>query len=116
MNEPGIQTSLLRPLHQGVQISAEVNGLVLDIYLVVAAVDFDQIPAIVPAERFEQEGQIHIASLGLEDEPVEDEMESILANMDSGDTVLFFCADTQAYNVALDFVNYSGDRQFLPVS
>ncbi len=116
MNETGIQTSLVRPLHQGVQISAEVNGLVLDIYLVVAAVDFDQIPAIVPAERFEQEGQIHIASLGLEDEPVEDEMESILGNMDSGDTVLFFCADTQSYNVALDFVNYSGDRQFLPVS
>lgn len=116
MNEPGIQTSLVRALHQGVQITAEVNGLVLDIYLIVAAVDFDQIPEIVPQDRFEQEGQIHIASLGLEDEPVEDEMESILANMDSEDTVLFFCANSDAYHQALDFIGYTGDREFLPVS
>ncbi len=116
MNQPGIQTSLVRALHQGVQITAEVNDLMLDIYLVVAAVDFDQIPEIVPQDRFEQDGQIHIASLGLEDEPVEDEMEAILANMDSGDTVLFFCANSDAYHQALDFVSYTGDREFLPVS
>lgn len=43
-------------------------------------------------------------------------MESILANMDSDDTVLFFCADADAYETALDFINYTGDRSFLPIS
>lgn len=116
MGEPGIETSPVRAIHNGIQVLTQVNGLALDIYLLVADVDFDRIPEIVPPERFEQDGQIHIASLGLEDEPIEDEMESILANMDSGDTVLFFCADIEAYHIALDFINYAGDRQFLHVS
>ena len=114
--EPGIQTSLTRPIHNGIEVLAQVNGLALDIYLIVEDVDFDRIPDILPKTRFEQDGQIHVSSLGLEDEPIEDEMESILANMDSDDTVLFFCADTEAFNIALDFINYAGDRAFLPVS
>lgn len=116
MGDPGIHTSLVRAIQNGVQVTTLVNELELDIYLIVAQVDFDRIPAIVPSDRFEQEGQIHIATLGLEDERVEDEMESILANMDSGDTVLFFCSDIDACHVALDFINYTGDREFLPVS
>lgn len=89
MGDPGIQTSLVRAIHNGIQVLAQVNGLALDIYLIVQDVDFDRIPDILPKARFEQDGQIHVSSLGLEDEPVEDEMESILANMDSDDTVLF---------------------------
>ena len=116
MGEPGIHTSLVRAVPQGVQLLAQVNDLELDIYLLVAEVDFDRIPDILPEKRFEQEGQIHVSSLGLDDEPVQDEMESILANMDTEDTVLFFCADADAYHTALDFINYGGDRQFLPVS
>ncbi|WP_081489268.1 hypothetical protein [Advenella kashmirensis] len=114
--DPGIQTSLVRAIHNGIQVLAQVNGLALDIYLIVEDVDFDRIPDILPNARFEQDGQIHVSSLGLEDEPVEDEMESILANMDSDDTVLFFCADADAYETALDFINYTGDRSFLPIS
>ncbi|HLU01541.1 MAG TPA: hypothetical protein VKZ94_02190 [Advenella sp.] len=94
----------------------QVNGLTMDIYLIVEDVDFDRIPDILPKARFEQDGQIHVSSLGLENEAVEDEMESILANMDSDDTVLFFCADAHAYNTALDFINYTGERSFLPIS
>ncbi|WP_153045690.1 hypothetical protein [Advenella sp. S44] len=116
MGEPGIHTSLVRAIPQGVQLLTQINDLMLDIYLLVADVDFDRIPDILPEKRFQQEGQIHVSSLGLEDEPVEDEMESILANMDSEDTVLFFCADEQAYHIALDFINYDGERAFRPVS
>ncbi len=116
MGEPGIHTSLVRAMPQGVQLLAQVNDLMLDIYLLVADVDFDRIPDILPEKRFQQDGQIHVSSLGLESEPVEDEMESILANMDSEDTVLFFCANEQTYHAALDFINYGGDRAFLPIS
>ena len=114
--EPGIQTSLVRAVHNGIQVLVQVNGLTMDIYLIVEDVDFDRIPDILPKARFEQDGQIHVSSLGLENEAVEDEMESILANMDSDDTVLFFCADAHAYNTALDFINYTGERSFLPIS
>src|SRR5690606_16438596 len=114
--EPGIQTSLVRAIHNGIQVLVQVNGLTMDIYLIVEDVDFDRIPDILPKARFEQDGQIHVSSLGFENEAVEDEMESILANMDSDDTVLFFCADAHAYNTALDFINYTGERSFLPIS
>ena len=116
MGDPAIQSGLLRALHNGLELTCQANDLELNIYLLVAPADFDLIPQIVPEARFEQDGQIHVASLGDNDEAVEDEMESVLSNMDSGDTVLFFCGSDEAYHIALDFINYAGERQFQSTS
>ena len=74
MEEPEIQTSLVRAIPHGIQVQTLVNGLTLDIYLIVAEADFDQIPEILPKARFEEEGQIHVSSLGQDEEPAEEEI------------------------------------------
>ncbi len=107
-----LQSTLIRPLEHGIEIQCEVENLSLNIYFILGETDFDEITTLVPEERFEQGNDIHVASLD-ESLDIEDEMESVLVNMQSEDTVIFFCSDENSFHLGLDFLNYQDSRSFI---
>lgn len=107
-----MQSTLIRPLEHGIEIQCEVENLSLNIYFILGETDFDEITLLVPEERFKQGNDIHVASIN-ETQDIPDEMESVLVNMQSEDTVIFFCSDENSYQTGLDFLNYQDSRSFI---
>lgn len=107
-----LQSTLIRPLEHGIEIQCEVENLSLNVYFILGETDFEEITTLVPKERFEQGNDIHVASLD-ESQDIEDEMESVLVNMQSEDTVIFFCSDKNSFHTGLDFLNYHDSRAFI---
>ncbi|NLY63376.1 MAG: hypothetical protein GX070_00220 [Alcaligenaceae bacterium] len=107
-----LQSTLIRSLEHGIEIQCDVENLSLNIYFILGDTDFEEITRFIPASRFEQGNDIHVGSLN-ESQDLEDEIESILANMNTEDTVVFFCADENSYHTGLDFLNYQGSRDFI---
>lgn len=91
---------------EGFEIITLVNGLRLYIGFLLGDNDFDLLPSIIPAERFQDGSDIHVGELLSDTLSVADELESILANMNDSDTVIFFCANESLIKEALLFLNF----------
>lgn len=100
-----IQSQLARELEYGLELLTEVNNLSLSICFVWAEVNFELLPEIVPSSRFDEGFQVHVGELRIGMD-IADEMESILVNMQDGDTVVFFCDGAQSIIDGMAFVNY----------
>ncbi len=91
---------------EGFEIITQVNGLSLYIGFVLGHNNFDLLPSIIPAERFQDGSDIHVGELRSDTLSVADELESILANMNDNDTVIFFCENETLIKEALLFLNF----------
>lgn len=96
--------------HLGFEVVTDVNGLRLFICFYLGKTDFDIIPSILPPDRFDNDTNIHIGEL-TNNSDITEELESILANMDNGDTVVFFCATQESIQSALAFLNFPVDAE-----
>lgn len=96
--------------HLGFEVQTQVNGLHLFICFYIGRTDFDIIPIILPQERFNEDAaDIHIGELTAATH-IEEEMESILSNMNDGDTVVLFCQSEAEIKSALAFLNFAVDE------
>lgn len=91
---------------EGFEITTQVNGLSLYIGFLLGENNFDILPNIIPAERFQDGSDIHVGELHSLTISVTDEVESILANMNEGDTAIFFCENESLIKEALLFLNF----------
>lgn len=96
---------------EGFEISTLVNGLRLYIGFVLGENNFELLPAMIPAERFQDGSDIHVGELLSDTLSIADELESILANMNDNDTVIFFCENEAVIKEALGFLNFPVDDE-----
>lgn len=101
-------TRISRQFDAGLEVCTHVNGLYLYVCFYLSEVNVDALPSIMPEERFQDDRTIHVGELN-NDSIITTEIESILANMNSNDTALFFCADQQTILKALSFLNFHGE-------
>ena len=101
-----LHSEIYRQFDGGLEIQTNVNDLTLFVCFYLSETDFDILPHIIPEERFQTGHHIHVGELNALID-VADEMESILANMDDGDTVVFFCEDENTVVDGLAFINAS---------
>ncbi|ETD68714.1 hypothetical protein V757_09965 [Pelistega indica] len=101
-----LHSEINRQFEGGLEIKTEVNNLTLFVCFYLSETDFDALPHIIPEERFQTGHNVHVGELNAQID-VADEMESILANMDDGDTVVFFCEDEDNIVDGLTFINAS---------
>ncbi|MDY3330524.1 MAG: hypothetical protein SOX43_01035 [Pelistega sp.] len=91
---------------EGFEIITSVNGLNLFIGFLLGENNFDLLPTVIPAERFQDGSDIHVGELHSDILSITDELEAILANMNDGDTVIFFCENQDLIKEALLFLNF----------
>lgn len=91
---------------EGFEIKVLVNGLRLYIGFVLGDNNFELLPTIIPTERFQNGSDIHVSELLSNTLNVANELESILANMNDSDTVIFFCENETLIKEALLFLDF----------
>ncbi|NOL50323.1 hypothetical protein [Pelistega europaea] len=113
MTEPTFKTTFSRHLddgYLGFEVQTQVNDLQLFVCFYIGHTNFELIPSILPSERFDEgAADIHIGELNTTTD-VQEELESILSNMNNGDTAVFFCNSEQEIKSALDFLNFAVDE------
>jgi hypothetical protein len=84
----------------GVALDVTMAGFEFTAYLAVSEPDVNRASDIVPAERFEQDGDVHVAAIASPDD-ASSQAQDIVSNMNPGDCVVFLCADTPSYQAML---------------
>ncbi|WP_159990857.1 hypothetical protein [Pelistega ratti] len=107
--QDALETSFEREFDHGFEVKTIVNQMTLYVSFYLGNTDFDCLPAIIPASRFEEGFNVHVGQLNQQTPDIADEMESILANMDDNDTVVFFCESEAEIAEGLTFLNFSSN-------
>lgn len=84
----------------GLVLDVTMGGFAFTAYLAVSEPDIDRASDIVPAARFEQDGDVHVAAIASAHD-AEEQAQDIVSNMNSGDCAVFLCADTSSYQAML---------------
>jgi hypothetical protein len=87
-------------LEQGLELDVQAEDFRFLAYLAVCAPDVDRVSELVPPERFEQDGDVHVAAIGAAEDAAA-QIEEVAFNMSPGDSVVFLCKDARAYDAAL---------------
>ncbi|HEY0296499.1 MAG TPA: hypothetical protein VGC69_14320 [Bordetella sp.] len=103
-----ILSSRLATLENGMSLSTTIDGESLTVYAVLGEPDFEIIPRIVPVALVEAGAEIHAAVVDGVDQ-AQDQIDEVLDNVNPGDAVVFFCADENCYNAALDLLGLPVD-------
>ena len=92
---------ILRALDQGVVLDVTIEELTCSAYVVISPPDLELVAQIVPASQFEQEGEVHVTAVESADQ-ARQQVEDLAFNMNIGDTAVFLCQDTAAYEATLE--------------
>jgi hypothetical protein len=87
-----IQSQIIETLEQGVVLDVTIEELVFKVYAIISEPDIERVADFVPAEQFEQAGDVHVTSVGLPEE-AEQQFEDLAFNMNIGDALVFLCQD-----------------------
>jgi len=100
-----IESQHRQDLTDGVVLDITAGELQVQAYLVIAEPDLEQVPRIVPADRFEQGISVHVGSIDTFSD-ITEQVIQILENMQPGDIVVYLCADLPAYAQALQVLGW----------
>ena len=95
------QSTLASSLDQGVVLNVQIEDLQFKAYVVISEPDINLVADIVPAEQFEQDGDVHVAAISYPDES-RTQIQDVTFNMNLGDAVVFLCANEQTYQRTLE--------------
>nr|WP_202109345.1 hypothetical protein [Bordetella sp. 15P40C-2] len=87
----------------GVALATTLDGERIDSYVIAGVSDLEAIAEIVPAEKVQAGADIH-ATMVDDIETAQEQVDQVLENVNPGDVAVFFCADEDAYNAALDLL------------
>lgn len=100
------------------QLSLELeNGLVLNVsmqelkftaYLVIGAMDLEQVGDIVPYDEYIKYNNLHVASIDHPQDTAQ-QLEDVSFNMDMNDGLVLFCADQASYFEAMQQLGYENN-------
>lgn len=91
---------LIATLPEGAVLSVHIDNCPIHVYVVVSEPNIDRVADIVPQERFEADGDIHVMAVG-KPEDASAMIEDVSQNINSDDTVVFLCFDTETKNEVL---------------
>jgi hypothetical protein len=95
-------------LENGLCLATTLDGASLTIYVMLGEPDLEAIPAIVPRALVEEGASIHAAAI--DDAPqAQEQIDSVLENVDPGDVIVFFCPDHDCWGAALDLLGLPVD-------
>lgn len=97
---------IIQALEQGVLLDVTIEELTCTAYVVVSPPDLERVAQIVPAARFEQDGDVHVTAVDSA-EQARQQVEDLAFNMNIGDSAVFLCQDTAAYEATLDELGQS---------
>lgn len=93
MSLPG---RLISHLDQAQLIEITLEGFKFEIYVALRDANIEHVTKLVPAEKFENSGNVHVAAIH-DDQDAANEISDMLFNLNPGDTIVFLCTGKQAY-------------------
>jgi len=85
---------------QGVEIDVTLDDFRFYAYAAISEPDVNRAADIVPAERFEQDGDVHVAVVDAPGNALEC-LRDVAFNMNPGDCAVFLCGDTATYEAVM---------------
>jgi hypothetical protein len=92
---------IIHALDHGLVLDVTIEELKFRAYVVVSEPDINLIADFVPQEQFQQDGDVHVAAIGLASEARE-QIEDITFNMNLGDSAVFMCGNEDVYLETLE--------------
>ena len=106
------ESQALRRFDNGIVLDVVADTLPLRAYVAISPPDPEAVTAFVPAEQFDNGGNLHVAAVASADEAA-DTVEDVLFNMEADDAVAFLCADSAAWAAVLELLGYVSDPSSL---
>src|SRR5690606_26619981 len=95
------QSTLVDTLEQGAVFDVVIEDLQFRAYVVISEPDINLVADFVPAEQFEQDGDVHVTAISHPDE-ARTQIQDIAFNMNLGDAAVFLCGNEQVYQRTLE--------------
>ncbi|MER1967263.1 hypothetical protein [Castellaniella sp. GW247-6E4] len=95
-----LDSRLIDQLDQGYVIDITLEDLDFRVYVALRDADVEHVAALVPPERFEDGGEVHVAAIDDGDDASE-QIQDVLFNLNPGDAIVFLCTGPDAYREAL---------------
>ncbi|GAA5092714.1 MULTISPECIES: hypothetical protein [Paenalcaligenes] len=83
---------LISTLNEGAVLQVYVDGCLVHAYVVVSEPNIDRVADIVPQERFDADGDIHVMAVG-QPQDASAMIDDVSQNLNAEDTVVFLCID-----------------------
>lgn len=95
-----LDSRLVCSFDQGYELDILLEDLAFRVYIALREADIDQVASLVPPERFEQGGDVHVVAIHDADDASE-QIQDVLFNLNPGDAIVFLCTGELAYANAL---------------
>lgn len=84
---------LISTLAEGAVLQVELDGTPVQAYVVVSEPAIDRVADILPEDRFQADGDIHVMAVG-QPQDASALIDDISQNINADDTLVFLCVDT----------------------
>ncbi|MGO3743009.1 hypothetical protein [Kerstersia sp.] len=85
-----VQSKQTGTCQRGMILETSSNGVSFRIYVVIGEADLDAVTEILPAQVFEESGEVHVCGLDAP-ELAPEQLTEVLENMNDGDVAVIFC-------------------------
>ncbi|MGB6106172.1 MAG: hypothetical protein WBF88_20225 [Pusillimonas sp.] len=99
-------STLVQTLEHGAVLDVVMEELHFRAYVVISEPDINRVADFVPAEQFEQDGDVHVTAVSHPGESRE-QVQDLAFNMNQGDAAIFLCGNAQAYHHTLEELGQS---------
>ncbi|OXR49433.1 hypothetical protein PuT2_06385 [Pusillimonas sp. T2] len=96
-----VSSQIVSALPQGLILDVIIEDLTFTAYVVVSAPDIHLVAEFVSPEAYQQANDWHVTAIETADD-AENQVRDIAFNMNLNDAAVFLCADTAAYEAALE--------------
>lgn len=93
-------SQLVAHLDRGLILDITLEDLPFRVYIAQREADVEQVAELVPEERLQGSGDVHVAAIHDQDDALE-QIQDVLFNLNPGDSIVFLCTGPHAYAQAL---------------
>ncbi len=95
-----LDSRLVEQIDQGYVLDITLEDLEFRVYVALRDADVEHVAELVPRERFEAGGDVHVAAIDDGDDASE-RIQDVLFNLNPGDAIVLLCTGHEAYREAL---------------
>lgn len=92
---------LISTLADGAVLQVYLDGTTVRAYVVISEPTVDRVADILPAERFEADGDIHVMAVG-QPQDASTLIDDVSQNINMDDTLVFLCIDAATKDAVLE--------------
>lgn len=101
-------SKLIEVIENGAVLNVHIDEHLVQAYVVISAPDLDAVADIVPEERFELGGDIHVMAVAHADD-AHTTVNDALFNVNPDDTIVFLCHDAETKDAVIrEFLGEDG--------